>query len=125
MVNQFPHKDVQSPCPDVQQVWNEYNHIADSISTMTCHVSGGAGGAGGEGISAKVILNKTRQIDALVSRYLLSSDPIERRDIIQQIESIIKSTNASVSGQRAYSTEQQKALNLYHEAVRYYQRRCQ
>ena len=125
MVNQFPHKDIQSSCPDVQQAWDEYNQIADSISAMTCRVSGGSGSGGGEGINAKVLLNKARQIDALVSRYLLSSDPIEKRDIIQQSESIIKSVNASIAGQRAYTAEQQKALNLYREAVRYYKSKCQ
>lgn len=126
LIKQFPHKDMQSPCPDIQQTWDEYNQIVSSISSMTCEVTSSSGNAiaGGEGVSAKLLLNKARQIDAFVSRWLMSNDIIERRDIIQQCESTIQSVNAAVKEQGVRTTEQQQALNVFREAVRYYQSKC-
>ena len=126
LIKQFPHKDMQSPCPDIQQTWDEYNQIVSSISSMTCEVTSSSGNAiaGGEGVSAKLLLNKARQIDAFVSRWLMSNDVIERRDIIQQCESTIQSVNAAVKEQGVRTTEQQQALNVFREAVRYYQSKC-
>ena len=127
LLDQYPHKIVQSPCPDIQEAWDTYNQHVDSISAMQCIVAGGggAGGAGGEGMSAKTLLSYARQIDAAVSRWLLSSDPIERRDIAKQCESIIQNANAAIKEQGIRTAEQKKAMNVFREAVGYYQSKCQ
>lgn len=126
LAEQYPIKHVESPCPDVQQTWDSYNHVVDSIAAMQCVVSGeGGAGAGGEGISAKLLLSKARQLDAAVSRWLISNDPIERRDIIRQCESTIQSVNASVKEQGVRTAEQQHALSVFREAVQYYHSKCQ
>ena len=87
LVKQFPHKEEQTACTDLQQLYNDYNAYVDSIANMKVVVAaaGGAGG-GGAGINAKSLLSKARQIDASVARWLLSNDPIERRDIVLQCE---------------------------------------
>ena len=96
LVKQYPPKNAQSLCTDLQQLYDSYNAYADSIASMKVVVAGAGGGAGGAGVNAKSLLSKARQIDDAVARWLLSSDPIERRDIILQCEGIIKDVNASV-----------------------------
>jgi hypothetical protein len=59
-----------------------------------------------------------------VSRYLLSKDPIERRDIIFQTESTIKTVNENVSSQGVYTAEQRQALSVFREAERYFKNNC-
>lgn len=124
LVKQFPRKEETSACGDLQQLIDSYNAYSDSISTMKCVVGGAGGsGAGGGGISAKSILAKARQIDAAVARWLLSNDPIERRDIILQCESIINDVNAKSKG--ANSAEQRQALATFREAEQYFRKNCQ
>ena len=114
LLDQYPHKIVQSPCPDIQEAWDTYNQHVDSISSMQCIVAGGggAGGAGGEGMSAKTLLSYARQIDAAVSRWLLSSDPIERRDIAKQCESIIQNANAAIKEQGTLTMDSEGQVNV-------------
>ena len=127
LVKQFPRKDEQSACPDLQKALDDYNAYADSIANMKCVLGGseGGGGAGGSGVNAKSLLSKARQIDAAVARWLLSSDPIERRDIILQCEGTIKEVNASVKSMGVYSAEQRHALSVFREAEQYFRKNCQ
>lgn len=126
LVKQFPHKEEQTACTDLQQLYNDYNAYVDSIANMKVVVAaaGGAGG-GGAGINAKSLLSKARQIDASVARWLLSNDPIERRDIVLQCEGIIKEVNASVKSAGVYSAEQRQALSVFREAEQYFRKNCQ
>ena len=125
LAEQYPHKDIQSPCPDLQQIWDTYNTYTDSISRVNCKVvSAGASRIAGDGVSARLLLTKARQIDAAVARYLLSTDPIERRDIIFQTENTIKTVHQSISSQGVYTTEQRQAVQVFREAERYFRNNC-
>ena len=125
LMKQYPHKNVQSACPDLQQIWDSYNAFSDSIATMKCVVvaGGGAGGAAG-GLSAKILLAKARQIDASVARWMLSDDPIERRDLIVKCQGIIKDVNDAVGSQNLPTAEQREALAVFREAERYFKNIC-
>ena len=126
LLDQYPRKSIQSPCPDIQDNWDAYNNHVDSISAMKVTVVGeGGGGSGGEGVSAKTLLSRARQIDANVSRWLMSDDPIERRDIVNQCESIIESVNATIKEQGVRTAEQQKAVNVFRQAASYFKSKCQ
>ena len=127
LVKQFPRKDEQSACPDLQKALDGYNAYVDSLTDMKCVLGGseGGGGAGGAGVNSKSLLSKARQIDAAVARWLLSSDPIERRDIILQCEGTIKEVNASVKSMGVYSAEQRHALSVFREAEQYFRKNCQ
>lgn len=124
LVKQYPHTADQSSCGDLQQLYDSYNAYADSIANMKVVVSTGGAGGGGGGVGAKTLLSKARQIDAAVARYLLSGDPIERRDIVLQCESIIKEANSMVKSQGVYTAEQRQALQVFREAERYFNNNC-
>ena len=106
------------------ELYDSYNAYADSIANMKVVVSTGGAGGGGGGVGAKTLLSKARQIDAAVARYLLSGDPIERRDIVLQCESIIKEANSMVKSQGVYTAEQRQALQVFREAERYFNNNC-
>lgn len=129
LMEQYPHKDIQSPCSDLQEVWDAYNACADSIARLTCkYVPASAPKTAvfgsGSGVSARMLLARARQIDAAVSRYLLSADPIERRDIIFQTENTIKSVHSAIGSQGVYTSEQRQALSVFREAERYFRNNC-
>ena len=125
-MKQYPKKDSENPCPDLKQALQSYNLYADSIARMKCKVmdAGEVKGMLGEGVNERMLLSKARQIDTSVSRWLMSNDPIERRDIVQNVEAIIKSVNADVSSQGVYTTEQRQALSVFREAERYFKNNC-
>lgn len=126
LMKQFPKKDSQHPCSDLQQALENYNTYTDSITMMKCRVmdNNAVKGMLGEGVNERMLLSKARLIDTSVSRWLMSNDPIERRDIIQNIENLIKSVNADVSSQGVYTTEQRQALSVFREAERYFKNNC-
>ena len=121
LLKQYPRKDGRSDCPDIQQAYEAYNAYTDSISAMRCRVVAvQKAGPVSEGVSASVLLSRARQIDAFVSRWLLSVDPVERRDIIRQVDNIIKTVNAAVFSQGVRTSEQRGALSVFREAENYY-----
>ena len=126
LAEQYPRKNDQSLCPDIQEAWDAYNAYTDSISNMNCKVVAATRSifSGGEGLSSRSLLTKARQIDAAVSRYLLSNDPVERRDIIIQTENIIKTCNESIYSQGVYTAEQKQAVQVFREAERYFRNNC-
>jgi hypothetical protein len=124
--NQFQSKEVQSPCPDVQSAWDQYNQLVDSIAAMKCEVVGPAG-TGGPNVSPedlKVLMVKARQIDQTVSRWLVSVDPIERQDLIMDAKNNIKSGNEIIGGRTGVNAEQKKAIDIFHAAEQYFNRTC-
>ena len=126
LTEQYPRKNEQSLCPDIQDAWDAYNAYTDSISSMNCKVVAAVNSVipGSDGLSARSLLTKARQIDAAVSRYLLSNDPVERRDIIFQMETLIKTCNETIRSQGAYTTEQKQAVQVFREAERYFRNNC-
>jgi hypothetical protein len=129
LLTQYPAKELKSDCPDFQNIWDSYNAYVDSIASMRCviaatSVNGGIT-VGQEGVSAKLLHNRARQIDAMVTRWLISNDPIERRDIVKQCDSIIQGVKDLLTRQGGVRTsEQQRALEVFREAEQYYRLKC-
>ena len=129
LLTQYPAKELKSDCPDFQNIWDSYNAYVDSIASMRCviaatSVNGGIT-VGQEGVSAKLLHNRARQIDAMVTRWLISNDPIERRDIIKQCDSIIQGVKDLLTKQGgARTSEQLRALEVFREAEQYYRLKC-
>ena len=125
LMEQYPRKNDISHCPDIQQAWDAYNAYTDSISSMNCKVAAAAKPRiAGDGISARMILTKARQVDEAVSRYLMSADPIERRDIVIQTENLIKSCNETINSQGVFTADQQQAVRVFRDAERYFRYNC-
>lgn len=126
LLKQYPRKNVQSACPDVQQAWDTYNLYADSIAGLKCRLVPVTTGPSilREGISAKLLLTRARQIDTAVARWLLSADPVERRDIVIRMEDLIKNVNSDITTKGVYTNEQRQALEVFRDAERYFRKNC-
>lgn len=122
LLRQYPRKESYSSCSDIQEAYEAYNACRDSVAAMKCRVVVAVQNEGplGDGVSASMLLAKARQIDAAVSRWLLSVDPVERRDIIQQVENLIKTVNTAVATQGVRNSAQREALTVFRDAEHYY-----
>lgn len=124
---QFKHKDVQSDCPDIQAAWDEYNNFVDSIGRMKCVVRTEEDVAASGGLtpeSLTILLSKSRQIDKMVSRWLISTDPMEQHDLETQCENLISEVNAMIGKSSGHTQEQREAIATFRAAERYYQNTC-
>lgn len=125
--DQFPPKSVDSPCKDIQETWNKYNLYVDSIAALKCEVESVESTVAASSFSPdglKILMAKSRQIDIIVSRWLMSKDPIECRDLISQGRRIIDEVNAMVGKRTGNTAEQQKAVATFRAAERYFNSTC-
>jgi len=127
LLGQFQRHDAQSDCPDIQTAWESYNNYIDSISAMKCVVQSDEEYAGGGGLtpeSLTILMSKARQIDRMVSRWLISADPMERRDLESQCENLITEVNAMIGKNSGRTAEERQAIATFRAAERYYQNTC-
>lgn len=127
LLKQFEKKDIQSPCPDIQDGWDEYNNYVDSIANLKFALATDEMGAGGEVLGAdglKILVAKSRQIDGIASRWLVSRDPVERRDLVNQGMAIINEMDALIGKRTGRTAEQQKSIAIYRAAERYFRNTC-
>ncbi|MCR4582083.1 MAG: hypothetical protein K5764_00805 [Prevotella sp.] len=127
---QFPRKDTLCACPEAQQAWDHYNAVVDSIGRMQCVVdkeekAGGGGlglGKAATGVKSSMLLQRARQLDEAVARWLLSTDEIERSDLKNSCERIVKTTHKNVDTDGVITPEQKQAWEIFLSAERYYKK---
>ena len=94
---------------------------------MKCVVQSDEEYAGGGGLtpeSLTILMSKARQIDRMVSRWLISADPMERRDLESQCENLITEVNAMIGKNSGRTAEERQAIATFRAAERYYQNTC-
>jgi len=135
---QFLRKENSSACEDIQQCWTEYNLYVDSITNMQCNLvvaekntvagKGNGGGNGGNSVKGtlpeKDILTVARQIDDMVARWMLTKDPVEKRDISKHCSTLIREAREKIANTSAKTESQKKALTIYREAEQYFITNC-
>lgn len=130
LVAQFqPNDSAQSPCPAIQQNRQQYNLLADSIARIQVKVAANDAGMGalgekGRAMNNKTILANARQMDKLVSRWLMSKDPIERADLAKQCQNIIKDTRTIIGGGSGSTEEERNAIKIFRKAETYFNNTC-
>jgi len=129
-MEQFPKKDEKSPCPDVTSVLGQYNLYVDSISAIRCVVESSnieAGGKMNKELSednAKMIISKARQIDNVVSRWLVSVDEMQRRDLVKRGQSLIDSLNELIGEHTGNTPQMKQAISMFRSAEQYFINTC-
>lgn len=111
---QFLHKDVRGACMAVQNIWDVYNDFVDSVAVMKCvYVPRKIG------LDANVILMNARAIDENVTRWLNSTDPLERRDLEQSTDELISGIEGLVRDNGLVGIDQTKAYSVFKAAADY------
>ena len=129
LLEQFPRKEETSTCPDIQASIDLYNRYVDSIERMECkyvvetRIKTRAKAAS-LGLSADYILTMARRIDNNVNRWLLSSDMMERKDLVTACNQIIDQIRSQVKRASVVTSSQQSAISVFNEAANYFHRTC-
>lgn len=124
---QFPKTEETSPCPEIQQNIDLYNSYVDSIqfvqSPFQIKIQEWEKPQELD-LSADYILMMARKIDSNVNKWLLSSDPVEKRDLEKSCEEIINSIQTHVNQAARINAKQKTAIAIFKEAKDYYHRTC-
>ena len=74
--------------------------------------------------NGKVILMKARQLDRTVSRWLISKDANERRDLIRSGQGLIDEVNGIIGNRQGSNQAQRQAISMFRAAERYFNNTC-
>ena len=127
LLDQYPPKTEDSPCQDLKAAYGAYNQYIDSIKSIHCTLAADSGGIGDLSIptdNGKVILMKSRQLDRIVSRWLVSKDALERRDLVRSGQGIIDEVNKMIGDRQGSNPAQRQAILMFRAAERYYNSTC-
>jgi hypothetical protein len=126
ILEQFPPKTEESPCQDIMGILDQYNNIVDSVRAMKCIYEPPVVAMEGEYSveNSKVIMSKARQLDMIVSRWLISNDAMERRDLVKRGQSLIDEMNEMIGNRTGVKPEMRQAISMFRAAERYYNSTC-
>ncbi len=128
LLDQYPKKEEESPCSDIVSSLGKYNLYVDSISSINCVVEGDKieGGVIKElsEDNAKIISSKARQIDNIVSRWLVSTDTMQRRDLVKRGQAVIDNLNEIIGGHTGNTPQMKQAISMFRSAERYFLNTC-
>lgn len=123
LLTQFPMDSDSCACPKVEEARKRYNQFNDSIRSITVTMQ-----VPEEEIdrveNAKTIRANARTIDGNVARWLVSTDQLERSDLIEQCKTIITDTNKLIIANGTKTPEERDAVNTFRKAEQYFRRTC-
>lgn len=125
LLSQFPKFKSTSLCPDIQQAREQYNLLLDSIQTIDVKIEAGAIVSSDEEqseIDIQTILSNARQLDKMISRWLVSDDNIERADLLEECRFVISETTALIGNNEGQTQEERYAINLFKKAEQYFKK---
>lgn len=122
---QFPLYQDSSICPAVQQAWMQYNQWNDSIKALSVTLNLPAEEVEQDhALNAKTILANARLIDSNVARWLVTTDAMERTDLVTQCRDIMSDTNNMIIKNGTRTKEEREAVAVFRKAEQYFKRTC-
>ncbi len=110
MVKQFAAKENTSECPTVIDNIAKYNQYVDSIQLVKGYYAAPQ-------LDPKIFYDVARKLDNYTTRWSLSSDEVERADIVTTINQLIAESQEQIDTQVSIQGELFSAVNLYEQAV--------
>lgn len=124
VLQQNPRTSEESRCATIAQLRKQYNAYLDSLASMRVALPVDVVETI-RGINVENMLRRTRTIDRSVSRWLVSRDVVERRDIEACCDSMIVEARREIRTHGIFGEEQRSACETFDRAVRYYVKTCE
>lgn len=123
LVKQYPKRDTVSDCPQLQALNDSFNVVVDSILAFKCMLVVSSDSTMSVA-NPSYLLSAAYAIDMKVSRWQLTTDALERADIIKFCNERIESVNDYVKRHGLRSKGMREAYDIMQKAVSYYQSTC-
>lgn len=130
LIASFPQQLQKSDCADLQEVYDEYNTLVDKVIKMRRELNIPAASnaevvgslLGAKHLDANALQFKARQLDELVGKYMLTTDPNERLNIRRQCQKIVSDTAKLADGKVIKTDEQRHAVKTFQNALEFYRK---
>lgn len=132
LMKQYEPLTAISPCPDIQEARDAYNLYVDSIARFRCVLREESpvvileddGEMTSGEFDAQNVLSVARQIDNMVSRWMVSNDAVERHDLVRRCSELVQKTSVMIGNRRVRSAEHQRAIDLFRSAEKFFEKTC-
>lgn len=126
LIKQFPKADADCDCDCLRISREKYNEMLDKINgmTMTYVAPVEKKPEAPKGINANLMISRARKIDKNVSRWLLSSDSVEKKDIVKNCIELIAAGKADINKYGVYTQAQKDARQMFLSAEAYFNKTC-
>lgn len=125
LLEQFPKNEETSECPEICENISSYNSYVDSISQLkfVSAVDLSKKKAYSE-LNDNYILTLAKKIDQNVNQWLLSSDDIEKKDLVASCNEIINQALSHIETTSIINERQKSAVNIFYAAKEFFQKTC-
>ncbi|MCQ2143856.1 MAG: hypothetical protein MJY56_07295 [Bacteroidales bacterium] len=131
LLTQFKKKDADNDCGCIMEDLTRYNAYIDSVSVMTVKVPAPTvvtkpkeTTTAPAGINADNMFARARKIDMAVSRWKVTTDALEKKDIEKSCRSIIAAGKEEIRVKGVYTQNQKNARDAFLSAESYFNRTC-
>ena len=120
----YPKIEINSACPEVQNIQEQYNLCVDSIAKLADIKAEFARKRPTLSISADQLLAVAKMVDNNVASWLVSNDSVEKSDLVKRNKKLIEDVNKKLSRNMKMDKEQAKALSVFKKAEKYFNETC-
>lgn len=124
LLKQFPFKEEKSPCPSVRQQWEIYNSYVDSIRKLDKFVVAFESQQAVLALGAEQILSVARIVDNNVASWLISTDVVEREELVKRSQILIDEIVPYLMEDVVMDENQAAAVSLFRKAENYFRTTC-
>ena len=124
LLEQFPYKEKTSICPSVRGHWDVYNCYVDSIKQLEQISIAFEKQQAVLQIGAEQILGVARIVDNNVASWLVSTDVVEKTDLVKRCQVLIEGINQYLVEGVEMDEEQAVAVSVFRKAERYFNTTC-
>lgn len=121
---QFPRRTDTHSCPVIMQCINEYNTYVDSIEYLKGIHMAIKNEKPAMPLPAERIMGIAKIIDRNVMRWILTSDKVEKEDLIARCNALLDEVNKHLNMNVSLTEEQQRAVTMFLKAKRYFVETC-
>lgn len=127
LLKQFPKNGETSECPEIAENISNYNSYVDSIQYLvftppvdkrkdSSHVHAE--------LDENYILSLAKKIDQNVNRWLLTTDSIEKKDLVKSCNEIVNQAFAHIDISTIRTESQKSAVNTLYAAEDFFRKTC-
>lgn len=124
LLEQFPFKEVNSSCPSIRLQLETYNNYVDSIRGLDSFKFDYENRRKTLAVGAEQILGVARIVDNNVASWVVSTDVVEKNDLVKRSQLLIDEINQYLSKDVIMDEEQASAVYMFKKAEKYFKATC-
>lgn len=124
LVEQFPPRKDDTSCPDIRLHTATYNCYVDSLQQLASFQFAFETKVENLPMQAEYITSIARMIDNNVASWLVSTDVVEKADLMKRSQKLIDETHEMIAGDWTITEEQAHAIAIFRRAEKYFKTTC-